>query len=207
MNGYWKFNNNLINTAIDAPLNGYNVSYVTGKFAQGLSFNGTTSYCDLTNTSLYNSAPISATLWIKVSNFNSWTYQTLLHKYNVNGLRGWVFYITNAGGYKMLTNFGSAAFNASTLTGFGFDTWIHLAFTYDNNEVKHYYNGNLVNSFTIGARTIADNFRSLNVGRTWANPTPNEYFSGVMDEVTIWGRVLTAGEISTIYSSSCPITQ
>jgi hypothetical protein len=183
------------------------VSYVTGKFAEGLSYNGTTSYCDVTNTSLYNTAPISVALWVKVKDFNTWTYQTLLHKYNVNGLRGWYFYITNDGGYKMLTNFGSAAFNESILTGFSLDSWIHLAFTYDNNIVKHYYNGNLMNSFTIGARTISDNFRSLNVGRAWKNPTPNEYFSGVMDEVTIWGRILTDGEVSTIYSSTCPITQ
>ena len=44
-----------------------------------------------------------------------------------------------------------------------------------------------------------NNNRSLMIGRR-DNATPN-YFNGNIDEVAIWGRVLTPTEVSTLYNN------
>ena len=73
--------------------------------------------------------------------------------------------------------------------------WTHLAVTYDGQEMKFYYNGELEATLAASGR-IYTNDMSLAIGGN--NVANAEYFVGVMDEVAIFNRALTQSEIRKV---------
>jgi hypothetical protein len=73
------------------------------------------------------------------------------------------------------------------------NTWTHVAGTYDGATVKIYTNGVLAASFAqTGA--IAPSTDGLFIG---GNPYYGHNFLGTIDEVRIYNRALSAGEVQT----------
>jgi hypothetical protein len=71
------------------------------------------------------------------------------------------------------------------------NTWTHLAATFDGATVRLYVNGAQVRSK--GQTTaLAPTTGTLQIG---GNSYPGEYFAGRIDEVRIYNRALTVGEI------------
>jgi len=71
-------------------------------------------------------------------------------------------------------------------------TWSHLAATYDGVTLRLYVNGVEVGN-TVSIGSIVTSSEPLRMG---GNAIWSEYFTGVLDEVRVYGRALTAGEIS-----------
>jgi RHS repeat-associated protein len=84
-----------------------------------------------------------------------------------------------------------------TVTASGLDTnvWKHVAMTYDNTGkiVKLYINGTQRSSLTISSGTLVSNGSPLVLGTN---------FTGRIDELNIWSRVLSAAEITGIYNAA-----
>jgi hypothetical protein len=78
-----------------------------------------------------------------------------------------------------------------TLTSADLNVWKHLTLTYDGSAVRMYIDGALVNAST-GAHTTTNN--PLLFGR-WV--PASEYWDGLIDEVRVYNRALTAAEIQT----------
>jgi hypothetical protein len=76
--------------------------------------------------------------------------------------------------------------------------WTHVATTYDDaaNEVKFYING-VLDSTKSDTASIVSNTGALYIGRD-GNVGTN-YFDGLIDEVAIWNRSLSAQEIKNLY--------
>ena len=74
--------------------------------------------------------------------------------------------------------------------------WHHLAATYDGTQMRLYLDGGLVNSLAI-SRTIATSLASLRIGHFGP-----EWFAGIIDEVRIYSRSLTDGEIASVASGT-----
>jgi hypothetical protein len=73
------------------------------------------------------------------------------------------------------------------------NTWTHVAATYDGATLRLYINGAQVATTSI-AGSIAATTGALRIG---GNSAWGEYFAGMIDEVRIYSRVLTAAEITT----------
>ena len=71
------------------------------------------------------------------------------------------------------------------------NSWTHLAETYDGSSVRLYVNGTLV-STTAAAGSLASSSSPLRIG---GNSIWGEYFSGLIDEVRVYNRALSAAEI------------
>lgn len=73
--------------------------------------------------------------------------------------------------------------------------WYHVTYTSDvkNNELKLYVNGELINKTVAGAEL--NNLTSLRIG----SEHEGRYFSGILDEVHIYKRILSEKEISQNY--------
>jgi hypothetical protein len=76
--------------------------------------------------------------------------------------------------------------------------WYHVAFTYDQSAIKLYCNGQLVTNKVIGAHAIAASISDLHISGVDSSHT---YFDGLIDEVSIYGRALSANEIAAIYTA------
>ena len=72
------------------------------------------------------------------------------------------------------------------------NTWTHLAVTYDGTTLRLFVNGvQTSNKATTGA--LVTSTRPLRIG---GNAVWGEHFAGVIDEVRIYNRALTAAEIA-----------
>lgn len=78
------------------------------------------------------------------------------------------------------------------------NTWTHVVVTYDATSLRFYVNGTLVNSQASPAYNT-DASMPLRIG---ANVGNNEFFGGQLDEVRVYNRVLTAGDVSQLYAYS-----
>ena len=73
------------------------------------------------------------------------------------------------------------------------NTWTHLAVTFDGSNLTQYVNGALVTTTAFAGAIPA----STGVLRIGGNSVWSEWFSGVIDEVRIYNRALSVGEIQT----------
>lgn len=94
----------------------------------------------------------------------------------------------------------------------GTNTWSHVVATYDGAWIRLYVNGTEIGPATYKTGTITPSDNPLNIGRDPSSPNdPDRYFDGLMDDVRIYNRALTAGEIGSIYQAGsagmCPPEQ
>ncbi len=105
------------------------------------------------------------------------------------------------------------------------DVWGHLAFVYEKNEDTGYYetsvyvNGEEVHELSttsVYTRALSDlgeltdTNNGFFIGRTvWAatnqNVTDNPDFKGEMDEIRLYDRALTAGQVQYLYATTAPV--
>ena len=77
------------------------------------------------------------------------------------------------------------------------NTWYHLVGTYDGTDAKLYINGE-VKGTAIGSGNIRVSTTNVYIGQ-WGDGTAR--FNGLIDEVRIYNRALTAAEISDLYNN------
>ncbi len=77
-------------------------------------------------------------------------------------------------------------------TGLALNAWTHLALTYDGAMLRLYANGVQVRALAVsGAMTVSTGALKLGGNAIWG-----EWFAGLMDDVRIYNRALTASEIA-----------
>ena len=79
-------------------------------------------------------------------------------------------------------------------------TWVHLAGTYDGSKIRLYQNGVLQaeSNGTVAAGSML-NTCTDNTGIGSHNSLNQHWFPGAIDEVQIYGRALTSGQIRDLY--------
>jgi hypothetical protein len=107
-----------------------------------------------------------------------------------------VNFVDLAGGYHILKG---GPTNAMTL-----NQWHHVVATYEKTTAvgKLYLNGSEILSSNFGSFDLATN-RDVYIGFRPhpAQPPQNRYFQGLIDEVEIYNRALSASEIQAIYNA------
>ena len=95
--------------------------------------------------------------------------------------------------------------------------WIDVAITFENQQLKVYKNGALINSTMSytqqgggfisdtqveGSCNFAQDAGSNKIGMRLTGGNPGNYFEGAIDDFGIWNRALTLEEIQYLYSIS-----
>ncbi len=198
--GYWNFDQGAGTIAYDSS--GYNnhgtiygASWTSGKVNGALSFDGTKEYVDCGNNETLDptqGATIEA--WVKFNQLPS----AAKHIMSIAGRSGsgtdldlqtetddkFKFYID---GSKLAVSNTVAETNK----------WYHIAGTYQaNNYIKIYVNGVLEKTTSIGV-TRGTNPNNFSIGPSLI--FPGRFFNGTIDEVKIFNRALSAGEIGAEY--------
>ncbi len=202
---YWSFdsssNFNVPDVGGSTLTKGNGASWsASGKFGGALSLNGGSQ-------SLYDTSSPS---YLPVGN-SSYT-QSVWFKPNVvsgnGGLVGWGEYFSsrrvnalrlyeNSGGFRHYW-WGADLDCTGTQCPISTGTWYHVASTWDGTTRKLFVNGVLKRSDTPGANNAtAANFH---IGKTCCS----EFFNGLIDDVAIYTRALSAGEVAELANSSIP---
>jgi hypothetical protein len=217
---HWKFEGNLNDeSSSNNTLNGVGISYTTGYLGQGLALGGTVgSFAYASDQPYYHATNPSVEAWIKMQGT---TEHVSVLTESIQGAwadgRGFFldvlsgkarFVIGNADGWKV-------AQGATTLQ---LDTWYHVVGTYEASTLKIYLNGQLDGSNNVGSLSISyssmanagPNPSTMYVGiqhnSNNSSPTASADlyfpFQGVIDEVRVYNRALTATEVQQHYNGN-----
>ncbi len=167
-----------------------------GKFGGGLSFNGTSNLVTVNSAAPLNlTTGMTLEAWVNPTTLGT-AWRNVLIKERTNGEIYNLYANTDTAGPVIYTALASAP-NSPTSTSTGVrltaNTWAHLAATYDGAALRLYVNGTQVATRAQSGGLVT----STGALRIGGNSIWGEYFAGLIDDVRIYNRALTAAEIQT----------
>ncbi|MEF8856354.1 MAG: LamG-like jellyroll fold domain-containing protein [Haloplanus sp.] len=183
----------------DGTLNG-GVSYTSGQVGQAASFDGSTTRITANHDdeTLAARTDISVSMWVYPTAYDGSAYNGIVGSHqNSNPYHGWAI-AENKSGNLGLWSDSSGWSNTSQSLPLG--EWTHIVVTRgvaDANATV-YVNGSEVT--TAAWQLPSDNDRPLFIGDRADDEGPP--FNGLIDDVRIYSRVLSASEVQSLYDST-----
>ena len=167
-------------------------TFAPGKVGQAFSFDGVDDYVEVADVpSLDITDSITIYAWIKTSATGDWW--EIIGKVPGFPRPGYVLYVNPDSKIQceIIKEFPNIAGITESTTSIEAGEWHHAACVYDGSAVKVYVNGVLEASNPYSSGISANN-APLRIG---------DKFDGLIEEVTIYNRALTATEIRAIYDA------
>jgi hypothetical protein len=194
-------------TTADASGNGHTGTLAnatrtaSGRFGSALSFNGTNATVNVNDSALLDlSNAMTFSAWVNPSALGTGVWRTVLMKERPGGLAYGLYANDSATRPSAYVQIGSTEAGRNGPASLPLNTWTHLAVTYNGSTLRLYVNGTQVATRNITGSVSA----TTGMLRIGGNSIWGEYFAGLIDEVRIYSRVLSAAEITTIMNT--PIT-
>ncbi len=174
------------------------VGSATGKVATAADFEASSTQC-LSGAFIDVVNEWSTTLWFNAESFPA-DYQGLFTRDDFGSPRHQTsIYINASSKLAVYTAPGGSNFDGTGSTTFSTATWYFIAVTYTSaNGLKGYVNATSEAS-AAGIGTLGTGNAPVEIGRDVFNSL--RYFDGLIDEVSLWQRELTASEITWLYNS------
>ncbi|TAH33931.1 LamG domain-containing protein [Candidatus Saccharibacteria bacterium] len=208
--GYWNFDEATGTNAADASGNANHGTFVgsgathstvlppTSCFinTHSVQFDGSGDHVEIAdNATMDPTNAISISFWMNPDSVNN-GYQHVLFKqgpvvtsYGVWLANDHVYMESNDNSIRSLTS------NATVTAG----DWHYITVTYDGTEQKLYIDGTLDNSQSLSGITLTYTNSPVKIGTgDYNNP-----FAGYVDDLRIYNRALTAGEIADLAAGGC----
>jgi len=198
----WKGDNSALDTMgvnNGAVVNG--ATYAPGKVNGAFSFDGANDFVTLSNP-----MPDMTELTIAV-----WTY------YTGGSNIGTIFMdATSQGGNDFLLDMTASAIgiradksgagpgyeDGSAVTGLSLgNSWHFIAWTMTGTESKIYVDGNLISTIGTAGKNVGYHASNPSIGRWWDENGSKKYFTGLLDELTIFNRAISASEVAAMYNA------
>ncbi len=191
------------------------VSYAAGEVGQAFSFDGTSGYVAIPDSPSLDSliTNITIELWMKSGQTNANSdWKGIVTKGNSTAWQ-----LKAESGAKTLNWCFGTSVNSYQLTGtrnVNDEQWHHVAATYDGTNMFIYVDGTL-DASQAATGLIVPNSDLVCIGAnskayvpSCGCQEPGYFFNGLIDEVSIYNRALTASEIQAIYAAGsagkCP---
>ncbi|MBL9126873.1 MAG: LamG domain-containing protein, partial [Verrucomicrobiales bacterium] len=175
--------------------------WIAGRFGNGISMNGVDDVVTVDDSaSLRLSGPFGMAFWVRRRG-DSADWARVVGK-GQNYPRNFGVWDWQGGGGRMLFQFRNSAgvlVGAWTTTSLVQGTWYHLACTWDGAVGRVYVNGVLEAAVPMAGPPLTST-DPLTLGHAGYNG----YFKGDLDEVGLYGRALTATEVSALYLGTQP---
>ncbi len=180
------------------------VSFASGEVGQAFSFdgvNGSVIVPDSSSLRLTNQLTIEA--WINMRTASpeplGWGIVSKIggsggnngYQLGVTGNTLWGLFNSPGGSWPQFI----VTYASPIVTG----AWYHVAYTYDQSAMKLYFNGVPAATNVIGPQPI--NTSSSNLRISGDDNLGSVYFDGLIDEVGVYNRALSDGEIAAIYNA------
>lgn len=202
----------------DSGPNGYTLTnnntatFTDGVFGNGADFGSanSTKVLYINNNLGITGGAISMSGWINITTApgTNATYEIFRQQDNTNWITYYLDYSDSSGTKRI--QFGrdrygvvsdSITYNTTLTTG----TWYYISATYDGTNIRLYINGSLVGGPTAasGNGTSSGRSNAFGIGAAHYDTNSNtNYFSGLIDDVSIFSRALTPDEISYLATGS-----
>lgn len=204
--GYWKFEESS-GVRIDAtgitdltPTNG--VIQASGKVNFCAAFNSASNMVLMASSSnsisYTKTQALTVAAWVKLTN-NS-INQAILSKFDTNASKGFDFIINAGKIWFELDSSGSAAFWNGGSTVITNAAWHLCIATYDGSASQNGINLYVDNATETNHRGSAGSFTDVsNIGVFRVGNAASLWANGLIDEVAVWTRVISASEMSQLW--------
>jgi hypothetical protein len=139
-------------------------------------------------------APVSVAFWANLATIG--TENTFLNIGASNSDQGLFINYTSAAGLNLYIHNGSYIQAITGLPLWNARTWYHVVTTYTSGSAAFYLNGQLVKTSTAVTGNLT-NASALRIGGRFGQ---NLALCGSMDDVRIYNRVISAGEVTDLYN-------
>jgi fibronectin type 3 domain-containing protein len=187
----------------NGSLNG-GATYATGKVHQAFDLNGTNGFVS-TSVQLANPQNFTLELWFNTTTTNGGVLMGFGNSQTGNpGSYDRQLYMDNTGKLHFGIWSGSAQM-VNSIAGYNDDSWHHVAATISTNVGSCLYVDGMLVASNLTA-TAGQNYSGWwRIGHnnlsSWPSQPTSYYFKGLIDEASIYNRVLSSNEIATIYSA------
>jgi len=201
--GLWHFDDGSGGTASDATSFGHDGTITgatwspEGRFGYALDFDGTGDYVEIANTTdLQLTSDFTVEAWVRADNWPSGV-MVILRKGSVDSIN----YLLrkdedNLPSFQVKSTTTDSNFALGSATDWGSDEWHYVVGTWEGDSVKIYVDGALAGSDEASGTPLVDS-EVLHIGD---NTTGSAEWEGLIDEVRITARALTATEIADNYT-------
>ncbi len=177
---------------------GNGVGYAAGMVGQAFAFDGVDDAITIphaVNQNLGTGFTVDA--WVKPTSLG--LGKVILQKRNVSNVGGFTFETSESQGLQFYIWVDGTYYWCITPSNvLSVGTWRHVAATYDGEEMKVFVDG--VERMVSGVLASIDNSTEpLVIGRNV--PTPSYVWHGLLDEIHLFRRALSAAEIMSIYQA------
>lgn len=181
-------------------------TWTQGKEGAGLSFDGTTDYVTVPDTSALNLTTLTLETWVKFNTVNG-TNKTIVAKWQPGVKQQYVLQLDSDNKLAFWTGNGTTGGNrlASTLTPAA-NTWYHVVATASGANKAIYINGRLDASTAAGFALSGSSDIDFSVGsKKDGSGTYFEFLDGYVDQIRVYNYVRTPGQIAYNYNRGLPI--
>lgn len=199
--GWWKGEGNTL-SAIGSDTATWigTAGYATGKVGTAFNLDGNT-YLKIADQASHKPSTITTEAWIYATQFDGW--DSIIAKGSLTSYENSYWLGIEGGKATFYTRHtGSGVGLSKDANSLALNQWYHLVGTDDGVTRSLYVNGTLVDSDAVSGSLVYENGVPLLIGEDW-NYGAESYirFNGRLDEVGIYGRVLTAAEITANYNN------
>ena len=180
------------------------VTWTTGKIGNGVAFNGISGDITVNEApSLDLNGSFTLSAWVEPAIVSG--SQTLLIKEATRASCGYYLQIVDReidGGFN---NGSGCVDHITSNANLSAGNWYHIVVVLDHGSNKYntYLNGSLISS--VAERKVPrPNTQTLLLGRSACDTCGFERLNGVLDEVNIYNRALSASEVQTLYTAGNP---
>ncbi|MBI4523149.1 MAG: LamG domain-containing protein, partial [Deltaproteobacteria bacterium] len=191
-------------------------TWTAGKIGGAVALNGVNNYVDIASSSALGvTTAYTISLWVKPSALVD--YSPLIFRADtLDDIEVYDTAETGAQGLTIVHNRGNGGtfFFASNNRGSGTtgawgglpkNKWNHLVITYANNTWKLYLDGVQKGNTITGVPAPLHTNKGWMIGRTRNSAfSGTQYLNGLIDDVRIYNRALSATEVEAIYTSAPP---
>ncbi|WP_028065248.1 N,N-dimethylformamidase beta subunit family domain-containing protein [Solirubrobacter soli] len=164
-----------------------------GKFGSALTFNGTSGMISIPDAnSLDFTTAMTIEAWVNPTTAGGSAWRTAVLKEQPGALV-YALYANMDASRPSFHGFTSSEFDTRGTAAVPANTWTHLAGVFDGLTLRLFVNGVQVSS-TAMTGSLTTSTGALRIG---GNSIWPEWFAGKIDEVRLYNRALSAGEIQT----------
>ncbi len=206
LTNWWKMDENTGTTAADSADSSTGTfastpTWTTGQINSALSFSGTSKYLNLSTNTGVGASAFTVSAWIKMSDATSDGYFI----YDSDG--------DNNAGFWLRTDDGKVSFNlvcsggdmnvASDVSVLPDGVFTHVVATWSGASILastvHIYTNAVEVGYHLPKTDGAGAHSANTLSTRYIGPWEAVAFSGVIDDLRVWNRVLTSGEITNVF--------
>ena len=179
------------------------VGFAPGRIDQSFIFDS--SFVYVPNSPALEPTTVSVEAWVNLSNGNQHNNYLLAKGADGDIAASYALYTGPNGGLSFYVYDGNSSYIASPDAGVDIwdDTWHHVVGTYDGESVRLFIDGTEIGSGT--ATNIAIGYGLSDSNELYLGAYPGQsqqhYFSGKIDEASIYDRALSVAQIQSLFTS------